>query len=55
MQLMLKAHDILFRVWELTVSFLGLPPLPLVPRKNTNRSELSNSERSGLQTHIASS
>jgi hypothetical protein len=37
MQLMLKAHDILFHVWELTVSFLGLPPLPLVPRENTNR------------------
>jgi hypothetical protein len=27
----------LFRVWELVVSFLGLPPLPLVPRENTNR------------------
>jgi len=27
MQLMLKAHDTLFRVWELAVSFLGLPPL----------------------------
>ena len=37
MQLMLKAHDTLFRVWELAVSFLGLPPLPLVPRENTNR------------------
>ena len=37
MQLMLKAHDTLFRVWELAVSFLGLPPLPLVPRGNTNR------------------
>jgi hypothetical protein len=37
MQLMLRAHDTLFRVWELAVSFLGLPPLPLVPRENTNR------------------
>ena len=34
---MLKAHDTLFRVWELAVSFLGLPPLPLVQRENTNR------------------
>jgi hypothetical protein len=33
MQLMLQAHDTLFRVWELAVSFLGLPPLPLVPRE----------------------
>ena|SRR5882757_9010225 len=31
MQLILEAHDTLFRVWELAVSFLGLPPLPLVP------------------------
>jgi hypothetical protein len=30
---MLQAHDTLFRVWELAVSFLGLPPLPLVPRE----------------------
>jgi len=34
-RLMLKAHDTLFRVWELAVSFLGLLPLPLVPRENT--------------------
>ena len=27
---MLKAHDTLFRVWDFAVSFLGLPPLPLV-------------------------
>ena len=25
----------LFHVWELAVSFLGLPPLPLVPREDT--------------------
>jgi len=30
MQLMLKGLDTLFRVWDLAVSFLGLPPLPLV-------------------------
>ena len=28
MQLILEAHDTLFRVWELAVSFLGLPLLP---------------------------
>ena len=27
----------MFRVWEIAVSFLGLPPLALVPRENTNR------------------
>ena len=54
MQLMLEAHDTLFRVWELAVSFLGLPPLPLVPREDTKfAGELSNGERSGLQTPIA--
>jgi hypothetical protein len=37
MQLMLKARDTLFRVWELAVSFLGLPPLARVQRENTNR------------------
>ncbi len=37
MQLMLQAHDTLCRVWELAVSFLGLPPLARVPRENTNR------------------
>jgi len=37
MQLMFKAHDTLFRVWDLAVSFLGRPPLALVARENTNR------------------
>jgi hypothetical protein len=37
MQLMLKARDTLFHVWEIAVSFLGLPPLALFQRENTNR------------------
>ena len=53
MQSMLKAHDTLFRVWELAVSFLGLPPLPLVPGRTRIAGKLSKGERSGLQTHIA--
>jgi len=53
MQSMLKARDTLFRVWELAVSFLGLPRLPRVQREKTNRGELANGERSGLQTRTA--
>jgi hypothetical protein len=44
----------LFRVWELAVSFLGLPPLPLVPREDTkSQANSPTAERSGLQTRIA--
>jgi len=47
MQLMLQAHDTLFRVWELAVSFLGLPPLPLVPReKHESQANFPTGERS---------
>ena len=45
-----KAHDALFRVWELAVSLLGLSLLPLVPRENTIAGELFNGERSGSLT-----
>jgi hypothetical protein len=33
MQFVRKAYDTLFRVWELAVSVLGRPELPIFPRK----------------------
>src|ERR1700748_3426280 len=37
MQSMLKTYDILFHVWEMAVSFLGLAPLALLQQEHTNR------------------